>query len=223
MYCRYCGNDIGATGKFCQFCGKPREDDLEALLTEEPETPETPIPEEIPTPESLTPEPLPTPEVPQAEKPPRQSRGILKWVLVALWFASVAGGWVAALLLMEQKPPQTEQELIAYRQWETVTLTESNWYQYDLASEKLYCWSFREDGTALYGYADSTQRSATTYTLEEGRITVADTMVWTYDELENCYWYIQQAGDDLHRVRIFPARETPDLGGSCYDYIADPT
>ena len=112
-------------------------------------------------------------------------------------------------------------EPVAYRQWEPVALTESDWYQYDLASKRLYCWSFREDGTVLYGYADSRERSTTGYTLQEDRLIVADVMVWTYDELENCYWYTQEVNQKKHQVRIFPAKGIPDLLGSCYDYISE--
>ena len=212
MYCRYCGNDIGASGRFCQFCGKPREELSQDIL-----------PEEIPVPEIL---PQVLPEIPVEENLPeektkKQSRGLLKWILLAVWLLAVAGDWVAALVLLEQPSPQEMPEPVAYRQWEPVALTESDWYQYDLASNRLYCWSFREDGSVLYGYADSQERSSTSYTLQEDRLIVADVMVWTYDELENCYWYTQEVNQKIHQVRIFPAKGIPDLLGSCYDYISE--
>ena len=212
MYCRYCGNDIGASGRFCQFCGKPREELSQDIL-----------PEEIPVPEIL---PQVLPEIPVEENLPeektkKQSSGLIKWFLLAVWLLAVAGGWVAALVLLEQPSPQEMPEPVAYRQWEPVALTESDWYQYDLASNRLYCWSFREDGTVLYGYADSQERSSTSYTLQEDRLIVADVMVWTYDELENCYWYTQEVNQKIHQVRIFPAKGIPDLLGSCYDYISE--
>lgn len=212
MYCRYCGNDIGASGRFCQFCGKPREELSQDIL-----------PEEIPVPEIL---PQVLPEIPVEENLPeektkKQSRGLLKWILLAVWLLAVAGDWVAALVLLEQPSPQEMPEPVAYRQWEPVALTESDWYQYDLASNRLYCWSFREDGSVLYGYADSQERSSTSYTLQEDRLIVADVMVWTYDELENCYWYTQEVNQKKHQVRIFPAKGIPDLLGSCYDYISE--
>lgn len=212
MYCRYCGNDIGASGRFCQFCGKPREELPQDILPEEIPVPEIPpqVPPEIPVEENL-------PE----EKTKKQSRGLLKWILLAVWLLAVAGGWVAALVLLEQPSPQEMPEPVAYRQWEPIALTESDWYQYDLASKRLYCWSFREDGTVLYGYADSRERSTTSYTLQEDRLIVADVMVWTYDELENCYWYTQEVNQKKHQVRIFPAKGIPDLLGSCYDYISE--
>ena len=50
MYCRYCGNDIGASGRFCQFCGKPREEEIQDLLSKEDPVPETSA--EDPKPES---------------------------------------------------------------------------------------------------------------------------------------------------------------------------
>ena len=217
MYCRYCGNDIGASGRFCQFCGKPREEEIQDLLSKEDPVPETSA-------EELKPESPPeviSPEVPTEAKTKKQSRGLLKWILLAVWLLAVAGGWVAALVLLEQPSPQEMPEPVAYRQWEPVALTESDWYQYDLASKRLYCWSFREDGTVLYGYADSRERSTTSYTLQEDRLIVADVMVWTYDELENCYWYTQEVNQKIHQVRIFPAKGIPDLLGSCYDYISE--
>ena len=212
MYCRYCGNDIGASGRFCQFCGKPREELSQDIL-----------PEEIPIPEILpqVPPELPVEENPPEEKTKKQSRGLIKWFLLAVWLLAVAGGWVAALVLLEQPSLQEMPEPVAYRQWEPVALTESDWYQYDLASKRMYCWSFREDGTVLYGYADSRERSTTSYTLQEDRLIVADVMVWTYDELENCYWYTQEVNQKKHQVRIFPAKGIPDLLGICYDYISE--
>lgn len=212
MYCRYCGNDIGASGRFCQFCGKPREELSQDIL-----------PEEIPVPEILpqVPPEIPVEENLPEEKTKKQSRGLLKWILLAVWLLAVAGSWVAALVLLEQPSLQEMPEPVAYRQWEPVALTESDWYQYDLASKRMYCWSFREDGTVLYGYADSQERSTTGYTLQEDRLIVADVMVWTYDELENCYWYTQEVNQKIHQVRIFPAKGIPDLLGSCYDYISE--
>lgn len=212
MYCRYCGNDIGASGRFCQFCGKPREELSQDIL-----------PEEIPVPEILpqVPPEIPVEENLPEEKTKKQSRGLIKWFLLAVWLLAVAGGWVAALVLLEQPSPQEMPEPVAYRQWEPVALTESDWYQYDLASKRLYCWSFREDGSVLYGYADSRERSTTSYTLQEDRLIVADVMVWTYDELENCYWYTQEVNQKKHQVRIFPAKGIPDLLGICYDYISE--
>ena len=212
MYCRYCGNDIGASGRFCQFCGKPREELSQDIL-----------PEEIPVPEILpqVPPEIPVEENLPEEKTKKQSRGLLKWILLAVWLLAVAGSWVAALVLLEQPSLQEMPEPVAYRQWEPVALTESDWYQYDLASKRLYCWSFREDGSVLYGYADSQERSSTSYTLQEDRLIVADVMVWTYDELENCYWYTQKVNQKKHQVRIFPAKGIPDLLGICYDYISE--
>ena len=212
MYCRYCGNDIGASGRFCQFCGKPREELSQDIL-----------PEEIPVPEILpqVPPEIPVEENLPEEKTKKQSRGLLKWILLAVWLLAVAGDWVAALVLLEQPSPQEMPEPVAYRQWEPVALTESDWYQYDLASNRLYCWSFREDGSVLYGYADRQERSSTSYTLQEDRLIVADVMVWTYDELENCYWYTQEVNQKKHQVRIFPAKGIPDLLGICYDYISE--
>ena len=84
MYCRYCGNDIGASGRFCQFCGKPREELSQDIL-----------PEEIPVPEILpqVPPEIPVEENPPEEKPRKQSKGLLKWGLLAAWLLAVAGGW----------------------------------------------------------------------------------------------------------------------------------
>ena len=217
MYCRYCGNDIGASGRFCQFCGKPREEEIQDLLSKEDPVPKTST--EDPKPES--PPEIISPEVAPEAKTKKQSRGLLKWILLAVWLLAVAGGWVAALVLLEQPSPQEMPEPVAYRQWEPVALTESDRYHYDLASNRLYCWSFREYGSVLYGYADSRERSTTSYSLHEDRIFVEDVMDWTYDELENCYWYTQEVNQKIHQVRIFPAKGIPDLLGSCYDYISE--
>ena len=232
MYCTNCGNALGEKDRFCASCGTETgvtepEKEPEILSQTESKT-EMALPEEKPEeiPEEK-PEEIPEEkceELPEEKPAPpakKRGRGILKWLALGLWLLAVAGGWVAALRYLGQQPQQPEIEPAAYRRWEPVSLTESQWYQYDLASQRLYCWSFREDGTALYGYADSPERSQTTYTSQEGSITVAGSMVWEYDALENCYWYTQSVGNETHRVRIFPAFSTPDLQGSCYDYLTE--
>ena len=75
MYCRYCGNDIGASGRFCQFCGKPREELSQDIL-----------PEEIPVPEILpqVPPEIPVEENLPEEKTKKQSRGLIKLNVFAL-------------------------------------------------------------------------------------------------------------------------------------------
>lgn len=224
MYCTNCGNALGEKDRFCAQCGtetglaEPKEETA-CLPQTEPEA-------EAPLSEKASEEtPAEAREEITEEKPgpadKKRGRGILKWVALGLWLLAVAGGWYAAVRFLGQPPQEPETEPVAYRQWERVALTEGQWYQYDLASQRLYCWSFREDGTASYGYADSPERSQTTYTSQEETITVAGTMVWEYDALENCYWYIQTVGNETHRVRIFPALSTPDPQGSCYDYLTE--
>lgn len=232
MYCTNCGKKLGEKDRFCAQCGKETgytepEKQPEEIPEELPEAQEpAPISEEKPKPEEL---PEAKPEEKEEEgfekkpgKPtPKWGKWILKWIALTLWLLGAAGGWVAAVKYLGQQPQLPENEPVAYRAWEAVPLTEGQWYQYDLASQRLYCWSFRKDGTALYGYADSSPRSQTTYTSQEGSITVAGSMVWEYDALENCYWYTQTVGNEIHRVRIFPALSTPDLQGSCYNYLAE--